>query len=409
MDPTDASGMGAASAGMLVALGIGLLVGLERERAKGSGPARKPAGVRTFALLCIAGAISGLIGSAGIVVAGGFVVLAVIVGYWRGKDPDPGLTTEVAMLATFLLGILAMRAAALAAGLGVMVAIILASKNRLHRLSKRLLTEQELHDLLILAGAAFVILPLLPDRTIDPWQAINPYRLWVLVVAVMSVSSLGYLALRAFGSRVGLAIAGLAGGFVSSTATIAAMAERARRTPSVAATAASAGLMSNVATIIQLAVVLAALSPPLVALAAAALSSWRSFGSPVDAGTFAGKRPFEPMAVLRFVGMLAAIILLAGILRSALGKESLVWVMALSGLADVHAAAAAAAQATASGHADLDQAALGLLAAFMANSLLKCMIALVKGGMAYAIRLVPGIAAMMAAFAALMLADYASI
>ena len=166
-------GMGAAVAanvvGIVVAVGVGLLVGLERERAKGSDPNREPAGIRTFTLLCVSGAIAERIGGIGIIVAGLFVAMATIASYWRGRNRDPGLTTEVAMLATFLLGILAMRSAALAGGLGVLIAIILASKNRLHRISTKLLSEQELHDLLVLAGAAFVVLPLLPDCTIDPW------------------------------------------------------------------------------------------------------------------------------------------------------------------------------------------------------------------------------------------------
>lgn len=416
MNSGDVGDLGAAALGVTVALGIGLLVGLERERAKGVGPAREPAGVRTFALLCVTGAISELIGIAGVVVAGSFVALMIAVSYWRSRNRDPGLTTEVAMLATFLLGVLCMRSPALAVGIGVMIAIVLASKRRLHHISKQLLTRQELHDLLVLAGAAFIVLPLLPDRTIDPWQAINPYRLWVLVVAVMSISSLGYIALRAFGSRVGLAVAGLAGGFVSSTATIAAMAERAKRFPDIAPASASAGLMSNVATIIQLAVVLGALSPSLleraapalaasglVTTAAAAISSWRSFGTPVDASKFAGKRPFELLAALRFVALLAGVVLSAAILRSLLGQGSLIWVLGLSGLADVHAAAASAAQMVASEQINANLAALGLLAAFVANSLLKCAIAIVKGGRTFAVRLVPGLAAMMSSFAAALL------
>ncbi len=414
--------MGAAVAanvvGIVVAVGVGLLVGLERERAKGSGPNREPAGIRTFTLLCVSGAIAERIGGIGIIVAGLFVAMATIASYWRGRSRDPGLTTEIAMLATFLLGILAMRSAALAGGLGVLIAMVLASKNRLHRISTKLLSEQELHDLLVLAGAAFVVLPLLPDRTIDPWQAINPYRLWILVVAVMSISSLGYVLLRAFGSSVGLAITGLVGGFVSSTATIATMAERARKLPAIAPAAAAAGLMSNVATIIQLAVVLGAIAPPLlqhvapaliasglVAAVIALISSWRAFGSPIDVGKFAGKRPFEPLAALRFVAVLAGIMLVAAILRDTLGQASTLWVLGLSGLADVHAAAASAAQSIASRKTDLDLAALGLLVALASNTLLKCAVAWSKGGSAYAIRLIPGAIAMVGAFAGVLLSS----
>lgn len=398
--------------GLATALGVGLLIGVERERAKGSGPGRAAAGVRTFTLLGLVGAIAQFIGPIGIAVTGAAVALAVVASYRRTRTQDPGLTTEVAMLATFLIGIVAMRSATLAAGLGVVIALVLASKSRLHRFTRQRLSQQELHDGLLLVAAAFVVLPLLPDRSIDPWGAINPRRLWILVVAVMAVSSAGYIALRMFGSRLGLALAGLAGGFVSSTATIAAMGDKAKASPGLVAAFASAGLMSNVGTVVQLAVVLATLSPPLlahaarplvaagvVAVAAAAVSNWRAFAAKVDddAGV-AGKRPFEPRHVLAFVAILGGILLLSAIARHWLGDGSLPWVLAASGLADVHAAAASAAQLVAQGQIAEDAALLAITAALAANSLMKCLMAAVRGGRAYAARLIPGIVLMVVAF-----------
>lgn len=401
----------AAIPGLVVALGVGLLVGVERERAKGSGPGRAAAGVRTFTLLALAGAIAQLIGPVGIAVAGAFVALAMFASYRRTQLQDPGLTTEVAMLVTFSLGILAMRATALAAGLGVMTAVLLTSKSSLHRFTRQRLSQQELHDGLLLVAAAFVVLPLLPDHTIDPWNAINPHRLWILVVAVMGVSSAGYVALRMFGSRLGLAVAGLAGGFVSSTATIAAMGDKAKTSPQLAPAFASAGLISNVGTVVQLAVVLGTLSPALlaravwplvaagvVALVAAALSSWRAFASTADDADLAGRRPFEPVRVLVFVAILAGIMLFAAIARHWLGESSLPWVLAASGLADVHAAAASAAQMVSSQEVDVDGALVAVAAALATNSSMKCLMAALKGGAAYAWRLIPGVVLMVIAF-----------
>lgn len=398
--------------GMAAALGIGLLIGIDRERAKGSGSERAAAGVRTFLLLALGGAIAELVGPLGVAIAGAFVVAAIIASYRRTRSDDPGLTTEVAMLATFLLGVLAMRSAGLAAALGVVVAITLASKSRLHHFSREHLTPQELHDALLLVAAAFVVLPLLPDRPIDPWDAINPRRLWTLLVAVMGVSTAGYLALRLFGARWGLAIAGLAGGFVSSTATIAAMGDKARAEPALTPAFASAGLVSNVGTVVQLAVVLAALSPPLlrhaatpllaagaVAVAAAALSSLRAFGTGLDGHRLAGRRPFEPRHALAFVAIVAGVMLLAAIAQRMLGDGSLPWVLAASGLADVHAATASAAQLVAGGRVDQELALLAMTAALATNSLMKCVMAVLRGGRAYAWRVVPGIVAMVVVFA----------
>lgn len=398
--------------GVIVASGIGLLVGLERERAKGGGPLREPAGIRSFILCSLSGAVAASLGEMALLVAGAFLSALVTAAYLRTRDHDPGLTTEIALLATLLLGALSMRVPAMAGALGVVVAIVLASRQRLHRFSKRVLTRQELHDLLVLAAAAFVVLPLLPDRTIDPWQSINPHTLWVLAVAIMAIGSAGYVALRLFGAGLGLSIAGLAGGFVSSTATVAAMADRARAAPELAAPAASAALMSNIATVVQLAVVIGALSPAmlqgiapaliasgLVVAVAASLSLRRPSPLPVGARKLVPKRPFEPISALRFVALLTTVMLATAIAKTYLGEASLPWVLAASGLVDVHAAAASAAQSATRMSGDMALAQQGLIGAFIANSLVKCLVAAVKGSGAFAWRLIPGILAMAATFA----------
>lgn len=400
--------------GLSVALGVGLLVGLERERAKGDGPERAAGGIRTFTLIGLLGGLAPLIGPWGVPVAGGFVALAVVASYWRTRIPDPGLTTEVAMLVTFALGVLAMSRPALAAGMGVLLAAVLAAKASMHRFT-RILSAQEMHDLLLLLASAFIVLPMLPDRTIDPWGALDPHRLWLLVVAVMGVSATAYVALRAFGSRIGLALAGLAGGFVSATATVAAMGDGARANPRATAAFASGGLLANVATIVQMVVVLGTLSPELlrraawpllaagiVAAAAAAIAGWQSLAAPTEGTAASAKRPFEPARVFGFVAILTAILLIAAIARQALGNASLPWVLAASGFADVHAAAASAAQLVASGKIDAAPALVAVFAAMTANSTGKCVMAIARGGRAYAWRVVPGISLMMVAFAAAM-------
>ena len=404
--------------GFGVALAIGLLIGLERERNKRDGPARAQAGVRTFAIVGLTGAVASILGQAAVYVAGLFVVAIAVVSYIRTNVEDPGITTEVAMLLTFLLGILSMSAPAVSGGLGVTLAVLLVSKQKLHQLSRKWLSETELHDLLILAAAAFVVLPFLPDRTLDPWDAFNPRRLWFLFVAIMFIASLGYLALRALGTRLGLPIAGLASGFVSSTATIGTMAGRAKEVPSLATAAASAAVVSNVGTIAQLGIVIGLLSRPLlthlampllvaggVAVVAAIATGWRSFTQTNNARALAGSRPFKMGAVLGFVALLGGIMLTSAILRSQLGNASLPWIMAVSGFADVHAAAAASAQAAATGHIDVQQASWCVLSAFASNSLLKCIVALTKGPRGYALRVAIGTIAVLLGFAIALLAS----
>jgi len=398
--------------GLAVAVGIGLLVGIERERRKADAVAGGAAGVRTFALIALAGAVAERFGGVGIAVAGGFTALAALASYRHSRDQDPGLTTEVAMLVVCLLGVLAMREVALAAALGVAVALLLAAKSRVHRFVNTVLTEQELHDALLLAAAAAIVLPLLPDRALDPWQVLNLRKLWLLAVIIMAINAAGHVALRAFGARTGLLLAGLAGGFASSTATIASMGAMAKKNPSLAMACAGAGVVSNVSTVAQLAVIAGTWSPVLLQtlwlpiLAAgvvivlfALAATWAARRQPVDDAKIGG-RAFEPRHALLFVAVVATVMVLSAAMLAWLGDAGLDATLALSGLADVHAAAASAAQLVAVERIPPRAAVPAIAFAFAANSTTKLVLAFVTGGRAYGLRLLPGIAAMVAAFAA---------
>ena len=119
---------------LAVALGIGLLIGAERERRKGEGPSRSPAGIRTFTVTSLAGAISFIVGGEVLLaVATAGVIILTAAAYWRGHEDDPGLTTEIALILTALLGGLSVQQPALAAGLAVIIAILLAARSRFHR------------------------------------------------------------------------------------------------------------------------------------------------------------------------------------------------------------------------------------------------------------------------------------
>lgn len=273
--------------GFLAAFGGGLLVGIERERDQGGDGGPGAAGVRTYTLTAVAGIVAALIGA--IAVAVGIAAFAALAhaSYQRSRERDPGLTSEVTLVLVFLLGALALAQAQLAAALFVATAILLESKQALHRFTRQVLTDAELGDLLLLAASALIVLPLLPDRTIDPFGVLNPRTLWLLVVLVMAINAAGYVALRALGARRGLLLAGFVGGFVSSTATIGGMGQRAKATPAARPSAAAAALLSNVPTLIQLGVIFAALAPGLL----------RAFARPLLVGLL--------MVNLVFLGTLA--------------------------------------------------------------------------------------------------------
>lgn len=183
------------------------------------------------------------------------------------------MTTEVALIFSVLVGGLAILSPGVAACVGVVVAILLAARTPLHHFVSQVLTPDEVREALILAGATLVVLPLPPDRAMGPFQALNPRSVWVVVVLVLAIGAADHIAVRALGARWGLPLAGLASGFILSTATIGAMAGRA-----AALSAAVAGaVLSTVATIVQVTLVIAVTSLPTLRVMAGPLL-WRGPG-----------------------------------------------------------------------------------------------------------------------------------
>lgn len=375
----------------LAALGAGLAIGIERERAKGDGVSRQSAGVRSFALAALFGAVCASVGVPFALFGGAAVALFAFASYRRTAKDDPGLTTELALVLTYSLGVLALANAQLAAAVAIAATILLDSKQWLHAFTRQTLSERELDDALILAASVLIVLPLLPDRALDPLGVINPRRLWLIAVLVMSLNAAGYVAVRLLGARYGLALAGFAGGFVSSTATHNSMGQRLAANANLFHGCVAGALMSNVATMINLALILAAVSPPLlkafaVPLAAAGVvAALGGLAFAWKAGRDAGEdapiadRPFRLWFALLFAGIVAAALLVSALARHWLGSGGAVIAAALTGFADVHAAAVSLGQQTGSGLEPV-QAELALLAAFSTNSLMKCVAAFSGGG-----------------------------
>jgi uncharacterized membrane protein (DUF4010 family) len=397
--------------GLVAALGGGLLVGIGREREKAQ-QGREAAGVRSFAVVALAGAVAMLLGPVALAIAGAAVAAMTVASYWHSAEHDPGVVTELALLVTFLLGALAQPQTQLAAALFVALAVVLESKTDLHRFTRQVLSERELGDALLLAAAALIVLPLLPDRAVDPWQVLNPRKLWLFVVLVMGINAAGYVALRVFGAGRGLALAGLLGGFVSSAATIAGMGQRASSDAHALPGCIAAALLSCIATVVQLAVILFAIAPgllidlavPLLAagVAAAAIAAWfvwRSRAAANDAARAELGRPFALRQALLFVAIVAAALLLSTALRHYFGDGGVLAAAAAAGFADVHAAAVSLGQLAGSGGLAHAEAAWALAAAFTTNSFVKC-VAATTGGKAYAVPVIVGVLAINAVLVA---------
>ncbi|NBQ42289.1 MAG: DUF4010 domain-containing protein, partial [Mycobacteriaceae bacterium] len=259
----------------LVALAIGLLLGFERERSHGGAV---PAGTRSFALLSLLGAVSAALSPWAVVVGLLGVVALMALAYFRTSAEDPGTTTEIAAVGAFLLGALAYSRPAVAVALAVIVAVLLLSKARIHRFVREKVSEIELEDAIKFFVVAFVVLPLLPDRDIGPYGVLNPAKVWLLVVLLTGIGWLGYIGVRALGPQRGLLVTGLAGGFVSATATTASMGRLSRTAADIRAPLAGA-LVGSLATLVQLLVVIGLVDGdvlrrlwPAVVAAAAALA-----------------------------------------------------------------------------------------------------------------------------------------
>lgn len=392
------------------ALAIGFLIGAERERRKGEGRQRSAAGVRTFTLAALSGGVSVILGGNVLLIsATGIFAVFSAVAYLRTHDQDPGLTSEAALILTVLLGGLAQTQTAIASALAVVVTIVLATRVRLHHFVADVVSQSELNDALIFAAATLVVLPLMPDRYMGPFGAINPRIIWKIVILMMSISAVGYLCLRLLGPRLGLPIAGLASGFVSSTATIAAMGTRAAQEPQLAKPAIAGAVLSTVATIVQMAVVLAATNTatllqmrvPLIAACVAAiaygaffmLASLRQKAAPlVQKG-----RAFSLKTALLFAGLITAVLLLSAALNFRLGTAGVLTAAAVAGLADTHAAAVSVASLVTAGKFTAPESVLPILAALSTNTLSKMAVAISSGGRDYAVRIVPGLLAVIGA------------
>ncbi|EXF94465.1 membrane protein [Pseudomonas fluorescens HK44] len=392
------------------ALGIGMLVGLERERHKGGGDSRACAGLRTFAITALLGYISPQVGGGLLVgIIAICVALLLTVAYWRNLEKDPGITSEVALLTVLVLGALCGTAPELATAIGVVMAGLLAYRQRLHHFAHNQLTEAEIRDGLVLLVAALVVLPLAPDRFIGPYAAINLRTICTLTVLLMTIGAVGHIAVRTLGTRYGYPISAIASGFASGTVTIAAMGHISAREPAHIKVLSAAAMLSNLATVIQAGLILGAVDPGLL----------RSMWGPLLSGLFVtalygvclmfpgstgdGNEPikvggaFNLRLALIVALAMTGITFLSSAMLSHFGQVGVMLTTALSGLADAHSSTASIASLAKAGQLPYDAIAGPVLIAVSSNSLSKCVVAWVSGGRRFAAYVIPGQVLMTAA------------
>lgn len=386
---------------LAVATGCGLLVGLEREHRKRRGIDRRAAGIRTFTVSAALGAMA--YGSGGVlIVAVGALFLGALlaVGYFRRAARHPGITNELALAATYMVGVQACLSPGVAAAAAAGLAALLAARGRLHRFATELLSEQELHDGLLLAALGLVVLPLVPDTPISWLAGINLRPLAAMVVLMLFMQALGHVSLRALGERGGLAAAGFFGGFVSSTATVAAMGTRARDDPARLTWLAGCAGLSTVATWLLAIALVTALAPgvalavvptAIAGVAGAALCSAALLGRAPRAAVADASLPRQESALslpsaLAIAGLLGAVTLGVTWAQQRFGTAGAMASAALAGLGDAHSPIASLAALAAAGGLPAVEVKLGMLLAISANSATRLVVSFATGGPAFLLR-----------------------
>ena len=386
------------------AIMLGALVGIEREKRKAEEEKTGHiAGLRTFILLALLGAAAGwfarTLSTPWILAAALLIVGAMIVaGYFvtaRSSQAGKGLTTEIAAVVVFLLGAMVMLGyEALAIGLGVVTAAVLAYKQPLHGFVEKLGWDDVYAGVRLLI-ATFIALPLLPNEPIDPWGALNPYKLWLLVILISSLSLVGYVLTRLLGSNRGVALTGLVGGLASSTAVTLSFAKEGREKPGSANALACGILLAWAVMFVRVPVLVAVVNRALLApllvpflVMAVTVGVFAAFyyfrGVSTEKGGSAKgevdvKNPFSLLAAAKFGALFAVILLAVKIVQQTMPPSGLYAVAALSGLVDVDAITLSMAEFAKSGEARV--AVISIVIAALSNTLVKCSMAFAVAGL----------------------------
>lgn len=390
------------------ALAIGLLVGIERYKSR-SDTDKGSAGVRTFAAFGLLGGICGSLAQPSFTLAAFVAVAAlVVVGYYRESQHAVGLTTEISALVVFWLGVLVHTREALAISAAIVLTLLLASKDALHRFVKDSVTETELFDTLKYLAIVLVVFPLLPDRNLGPFGFFNPRKVWLLVILVSTIGYAGYLLVRWLGGRRGLILSAVAGGIVSTTATTMALAGRGRQLPGAARFLGTTAVLANAVQFPRLLLLLwvvnrpfaATLSVPLLGMAAAGLAGTlvlsrrqrRAGDQPLVEMPLTN--PFSLTASLKFGAFFAAVLLLVRAAEAWFGEAGVFVAGLLGGGVSASAVALTVAALVTKETISASAGAVALLLGISTNALVKSVIARTHGTPQFAFWIGGGLATM---------------
>ena len=377
------------------ALGCGLLIGLERERSKQRENQHSFAGIRSFTICSLLGAIcfsfGFLIGLIGALIVGGISIISI-----SKQVEDPGVTTELAFILTYFIGGLCLWHISYAAGLTVVLTFLLMTKHSMHGVAIKWITEREFKDGIFLLALLLIALPLTPNRAL--WGSVlNPYIILKLLTLVLAIQALAHIAKRLLSSRHAMFLSALASGFVSSTATIASLGIEVRHGRADAKANAGAALISCVATLMQLLIIVAGVSftwlkilllPSIIAIIILIIPGiWLMRKTRSEEKI---KLTDTPMFSLKEAGIIVATLTIIQILVYGLslwlGDAGLIAGTILTSIFEMHAAMAAVVmQGNPTNHILL----LALLLGLATHAISKSINAAITGGFQYALAFVP--------------------
>jgi uncharacterized membrane protein (DUF4010 family) len=377
------------------ALLIGALIGLEREFVQQREDESDFAGIRTFSLMTLLGAIAafvaeqhGILLFAVAYIGLGFLVWASYLGdIYRGREE--GITTEVAALVSPLLGAMVIwEQAELAVALGVITALLLSLKPRLHAVARRM-SPQDLWATLEFALIAAVVLPLLPDRTFGPFDVLNPYEIWLLVVFVSGIGFVGYVLMRVLGAATGIGLTGILGGIVSSTATTLSFTGRSKTTPALSPTFGGAIVIASTMMFARVLVEVFVVHRPLlrsviVPVGAMLITGWlvsaflwqrgQSQASDTD-GEIDLTNPLNLSTAVKFGLLFAAVLVLTKAADSLFGTAGVYVASIITGFTDVDSITLSVSELAATGEIEATAATVAIILAVLTNTLTKAALA----------------------------------
>lgn len=376
-----------------IALGLGMLIGLQREWSD-----TKIAGIRTYPIIALLGAVAASLSPEGSIwlLAGGLVALTIltVLGNWLKTRSDelvtePGLTTEMAMLLVFLLGAMVVLGDPVhALVLSGAVAVLLQLKGPLHATVRRL-GDHDFKAITQFILISLVILPLLPSRDFGPYDVLNPREIWWMVVLIVGLGLAGYLAYKFFGRRAGTLVGGTLGGLVSSTATSVTFAQQSREQPKMSGMASVVVMIASTVVFVRVLIEISAvapgrfssLAPPLalygVLMIVITFVAWRrehvGMSQQRDGATqqLDLGNPSELKAAVIFGLLYAAVLLAVAWAKDRLGSGGLYAVAVLSGLTDMDAITLSTARLAGEGQLEVTTAWRAIVIASMANLVFK--------------------------------------